>query len=398
MQSSKISYGKSLLIVVTIIIIGFLIEYFSRSKGFNIPSFPINLIILLFFVAYLIFSYFIFRKTEIIAWFTSIPLTISVVTSYTFLALIMGFIKQEPHNHFIDKIGLTHIINSYPFILINLLLLMVLGYTIIKRLTKKVNLRNIAFFLNHAGLFIFISAGSIGTGDMIRLSVPVDIGETSDIAFSRDNKMLKLPFSITLNDFTIEEYAPELLVYNRKTGLPIIPKGSKLPFIEKSKEIEFLDLDFKIIEFYSFAAPKDSFFIDSERFGTVHAALISVSDKKTNKTSWISTSNFMHESSFLFFNEKYVIGIAKPKVKKYQSNISIDESNQNIIIEVNKPYKYSGWKIYQNSYNSQLGRWSQTSIFEVIRDPWLPVVYVGLFMLLIGSCYLIYAGRQMNVK
>lgn len=395
-------YSKSFVAIFIILIIGFIIEFFSASAGASMPSSPINLIILVFFIVYLIITYTFFKKTEIIEWFTSIPATIAVISAYTLLTIIMGFIAQQPHNHFIDKIGLTHIKNSYPFVMVSIVLLMILGYITIKRMSQKFSLRNIAFFMNHGGLFIVIAAGSLGTGDMVRLSIPVSEGETTNIAFDNKNNMYQLPFEIELQEFNIEQYPPELILYNKQTGYPIIKDGDKLPFIEKGKTGKIHTLDYEIIEYYPFAAATDTAFIDSERFGTVHAAQIILSDESKSITGWISTENFMHNANFVFFGDKYVIGMVNPKVFKYQSHINIRENNnlidEDILIEVNKPHKHAGWKIYQNSYDSRFDRWSETSIFEVIKDPWLPVVYIGIYMLIIGSVYLIYVGRQMNVR
>ena len=32
-----------------------------------------------------------------------------------------------------------------------------------------------------------------------------------------------------------------------------------------------------------------------------------------------------------------------------------------------------------------MGRWSETSTFELVKDPWLPAVYLGIFLLLAGA-------------
>ena len=68
-------------------------------------------------------------------------------------------------------------------------------------------------------------------------------------------------------------------------------------------------------------------------------------------------------------------------------------------IEVNKPFSIDGWKIYQLSYNEQMGKWSNLSIFEIVTDPWMPVVYVGIFMLLFGAVGMfLTASRKKEVK
>ena len=41
--------------------------------------------------------------------------------------------------------------------------------------------------------------------------------------------------------------------------------------------------------------------------------------------------------------------------------------------------------MYQLSYDETKGKWSTVSVFELVRDPWLPVVYAGILMLLLGS-------------
>jgi cytochrome c biogenesis protein ResB len=77
--------------------------------------------------------------------------------------------------------------------------------------------------------------------------------------------------------------------------------------------------------------------------------------------------------------------------KRYVSEVTIfTEDGKSIpaTIEVNKPIKVNGWKIYQLSYDETMGKWSRKSTFELVRDPWLPVVYTGITMMLLGAVYL----------
>ena len=57
-------------------------------------------------------------------------------------------------------------------------------------------------------------------------------------------------------------------------------------------------------------------------------------------------------------------------------------------IRVNKPLDVKGWKIYQYSYDEAKGGDSDISIFELVHDPWLPYVYLGIFMMLAGAVWL----------
>ena len=62
-------------------------------------------------------------------------------------------------------------------------------------------------------------------------------------------------------------------------------------------------------------------------------------------------------------------------------------------IRVNKPLSVRGWKIYQYSYDEAKGSESDISVFELVRDPWLPYVYIGIFMMLIGALSLFLNGK-----
>ena len=74
--------------------------------------------------------------------------------------------------------------------------------------------------------------------------------------------------------------------------------------------------------------------------------------------------------------------------KRFASEIQIlTKAGDNIetIVDVNKPYEVNGWKIYQYGYDTQMGAKSQISILELVSDPWLPLVYVGFYMMLAGA-------------
>ena len=83
------------------------------------------------------------------------------------------------------------------------------------------------------------------------------------------------------------------------------------------------------------------------------------------------------------------------KPKRFASEIQIlTKSGNNIqtTVEVNKPVDVDGWKIYQYGYDTQMGAMSQTSILELVSDPWLPLVYTGIYMMLAGAvCFMLLA-------
>lgn len=74
--------------------------------------------------------------------------------------------------------------------------------------------------------------------------------------------------------------------------------------------------------------------------------------------------------------------------KRYASEIVVRTKSGDVkhaVVDVNKPVRINGWKIYQYGYDTQKGAQSQMSILELVRDPWLPAVYSGIYLMLFGA-------------
>jgi hypothetical protein len=84
--------------------------------------------------------------------------------------------------------------------------------------------------------------------------------------------------------------------------------------------------------------------------------------------------------------------------KRFASDITVsrrDGSSVSGTVDVNKPMKVDGWKIYQYDYDSQAGAESLYSTFELVRDPWLPAVYAGIFMMIAGAlCLMLFMAPK----
>ena len=87
--------------------------------------------------------------------------------------------------------------------------------------------------------------------------------------------------------------------------------------------------------------------------------------------------------------------------RRFASDIQIlTKTGKNILttVEVNKPVEVEGWKIYQYGYDTQMGPMSQTSILELVSDPWLPLVYTGIYMMLAGAvCMFVFGNKRRRV-
>lgn len=58
------------------------------------------------------------------------------------------------------------------------------------------------------------------------------------------------------------------------------------------------------------------------------------------------------------------------------------QEEKEAVIEVNKPVYFGGYAVYQDDYDKIGNRYA---VFLVVRDPWLGIVYTGIFMLMVGA-------------
>ena len=68
------------------------------------------------------------------------------------------------------------------------------------------------------------------------------------------------------------------------------------------------------------------------------------------------------------------------------------------VIDVNKPMKVDGWKMYQYDYDSEAGVDSKISVLQLVKDPWLPFVFAGIFMMLAGAFVMMIVGFKKEGK
>jgi len=117
------------------------------------------------------------------------------------------------------------------------------------------------------------------------------------------------------------------------------------------------------------------------------------------QSAWISSGSFRYPYESFKISEEYSVVMTIPEVKKFSSDIDIltkEGERISTVLEVNKPFKHKGWKIYQLSYDDKMGKWSNLSVLELVKDPWLPLIYIGIFMMIAGAFYMFWMGNKIT--
>ena len=369
---------------------------------------------------------------------------IPAIAAAAILTLIMGVTKQVAEGKRpMDPVGLTKMLSFWPFILVYVWMTAILGEVTINQIAR-FSWRRFPTLVSHVGLFLILTCGTLGSADMLRVKMYCETGQPEWRGLDAFNNVHQLPVAIQLEKFTIDEYPPKLMLID-KTGRPLPQdKPENLLVDNGMKSGQLLDCKIDILKRIDNAVPvmlskmigkmpegmmgnirmdslgqarnKDGY-IASDASGSACALLVRVTrgvnangssdtnlikGQKQVVTGWITSGSYLFPYQALRLKNGRMLAMPNREPRRFASLVNIyTQSGQNIQteIEVNKPFTIEGWKIYQLSYNEQMGKWSNLSVFELVTDPWLPVVYIGIFMLLIGAVGMfLTASRKKEVE
>jgi len=394
-------YKEGILISIALLLLGFILEFVTDGQGIaHIVEYPFNL----YFGFGLIFALIVIsifnNRSPLTIWLQSIPAAICSIGLLLFVSLLMGLTLQYDQSapEIIRKLGLSHVMTSWPYMLANLFLLLSLGLTTIKNL-RTFHWNKLGFIVSHLGLWIVLFGANFGSIQVERLQMELQEGYMNNQAINKStNTYQTMPFAIRLIDFVLEEYNPKIGLVIHETGKLYTDKTTKTITVDSSAYGKIEDWEITIKDYiYTSSKAGDKYYFINE-IGAAPSALISAQNSKGNIVEgWVSCGSFNRPFESLKLNDKFSIVMLLPEPKEFVSVIEIltkDNKPKILELEVNKPVVVGDWKLYQMSYDSELGIWSETSVIELIRDPWLKAVYMGIFLMLAGALYMFWMGSR----
>jgi len=290
-----------------LIIAGLILELCVGPVVWTVFSWPVNGIVLAGFLTVIVGMFLLRKRVFAFRFIGTRQAAIPTLVYAVILTIVMGLTRQKsltPGSSLMGEgsLWINYMLNFWPFVLIYVYMAVILGVVVLKRFSKPRWYRSthdIAFLLNHLGLFLAMTTATLGNADMQRLKMITVEGEAEWRAMTQEGTLREMPLTIELKRFIMETY---------DDGSP----------------------------------------------------------------------------------------------KRFASELQIQtESGRSIraTVDVNKPVEVDGWKIYQYGYDTQMGAMSKISILELVSDPWLPLVYTGIYMMLGGAvCMFIFGGRKKIVN
>ena len=320
------------------------------------------------------------------------------------MTVVMGLIRQAPSGHAsTDLLGFSQMIASWPFVLLYFWMVTILGLTIL-RAGFSLKVSRISFLLNHIGLFIALITATLGNADMQRLKMTTRMGSAEWRATDDKGQQIELPLAIELKDFTIDEYPPKLMLIDNETGRTLPEKSPEHVLLEEgvikgTLQDWQLTIEQSIPMAASVATEDTVKFTKFYSMGATYAVYLKAVNQKnqTTKEGWVSCGSFLFPYKAIRLDSLTSLVMPEREPQRFASEVKIYTQEGTITegtIEVNRPMEIEGWKIYQLSYDETKGRWSDVSVFELVRDPWLPFVYAGIIMMMAGAVCLFVSAQK----
>lgn len=229
------------------------------------------------------------------------------------------------------------------------------------------------------------------------LDVAVEPEKGKYLLYTRPAKKFTLPFTVHLEDFEVERYHDHVLWEALEVQVVDRNEAQRFP-IEPGKEFQVADTPYTV----TIVRYEPDFVILGEgRYGSRSnepknpALQVRVDVGERNSTTWVFAKfPGMHldpESNVRLFYWRVA------KIKAFKSKVQLFDGGKVVAsktIEVNKPLKYQGYSIYQSSYDRD---YEQFSVFEIARDPGVPLVYLGFLTISAGVMYSFYL-RPLLIK
>lgn len=409
-------------------VIGVLLQFAAGSVEWELLRWPANLVGL-FLVAGLIIGAFLMRRHCYFCRFlTTAEAAVPAIAVGSLLTVVMGLTRQVAPGHpAADVLGLTRMLRFWPFVLTYLWMTLIVGSVGLRQLVH-FRWQSLPSLLAHWGLFMALVSATLGSADKQRLKMYCLEHQPEWRALDDWQNVRELPIAIELNRFTIDEYPPKLMVVDSVKR----PAGEGQPAVVSVdgnfKEAVLQGWTVRVVQRLENALPKGMAamvdrmpgdmmshigmqtggmklgkrgFETYKGRGGAAALLVEARRGSTVRRGWVSSGSYLFPYVPLKLTPTAELVMPDREPSRYVSDVNIYTKSGRSLrtqVEVNHPVTVEGWKIYQTSYDENMGKWSTLSIFELVRDPWQPAVYLGMALLFIGAVLMLFMPRNNDDK
>jgi len=388
MWKSPWTYKEGLIIGAGLVIVGLLLQLLLGDISWSLFAFPINIIALALTMSTVGALVLLAKRYYIAKYIISGKSAVASLLYVSILTIIMGFGND--------------LLSYWPFVLVYLWMTIIVGAVALKQISSIKSIHSFkgrwGALFSHIGLFVALTCGTLGNADIQKLRMVIQKDATEQSAFDMANRVKKLDFSVKLHKFAIDMYPSKLTVVNNATGESLPAGNPDVLLLEEGVKEGIIDgWHIKVTNYYDYSARVGNGsslrYVKNSSTGSCSAAEVVASKDGLQRKGWISCGSYMYPGHALSLTPELSLVMPEREPKRYSSDITLTASDGEVVrdtILVNKPVSFKGWKVYQLSYDESKGEWSTASVLELVRDPWLPYVYIGIYMMLLGALLLFF--------
>ena len=198
------SMKEGFLIGGGLILAGMALELSVGPVAWDAFAWPTNGFVLAGFLAMVVVCFLLRKKVYAFQFIGTYQAAIPAMVYAVVLTIIMGLTRQQ-----VGGTWLNDMLSFWPFVLIYTYIDVILGFITLKRLgtlSWHSGIRNVAFLMNHFGLFLALTTATLGHADMQRVKMICGVGEPEWRAMTHDGRIIEMPIAIELKQFIMETY------------------------------------------------------------------------------------------------------------------------------------------------------------------------------------------------
>jgi hypothetical protein len=391
----KSGYKKAFLQSLLLFVAGAVLQILFGDVPSHLLAAPWGVVVAVCYLYVLIVAYSFSNRVSFFRFLYSPQNSIATLCSMMAMCIIFGLTPQDGSQDGLSgALGFRSMTSSYPF---NLALLHFVTSMVLRAIddVRHWRSRRKLTLLLHLSVCVALGAAMFSSGSKLRVKVIAPLNHTVHVGYSSYEEAHQLPFTIRLEEFSMESYPPKLALYDiaeRRAGESHLQLG----------EIEATNIEgYEIVveRYLDSALPNaEGVYLTSAEQGAAPAVLISVTTPAGELLrGWVTSGGAQNQAVPLQLDMRYAVVMLPPQPKQYLSRVEIvNEAGESssVDIEVNHPARVGDWYIYQSGYDVDMGKWSKYSIFECVRDGWYPLIHYSMWAILIaGALMFLQMGR-----
>lgn len=202
---------KTNLLFILLLLLSVAVQCVFGNFPFAFFAFPLDALLALLWIGGMWYVYKEKRSSEVVWLWLSPQCTYWALGWFLAGCLVVGLFPQLSAQEMVEKsgvfsrLGCYHFTSSWIFVTSLVVLLTHLGMITFRRCFWAGRNRW-RFVLNHAGLWLALFAGFIGSAEEQTLRIPVFYDSTNNEAFTEQGTKVYLSKALQLIDFTVEHY------------------------------------------------------------------------------------------------------------------------------------------------------------------------------------------------